>query len=68
MRALLCLWHSGGECLLLGPGTCQIVCLPLQRSRHEAPTDGASLRLLHGVRRRRRREEHACSSVPLALD
>ena len=43
--------------------------LPLQRSRHAAPTDRwidqASLRLLHGARRRW--SQGACSSLPLAL-
>ena len=36
-----------------------------QRSHHQAPTDGASLRLLHGARRRQ--TQSACSSLPLAL-
>ena len=39
--------------------------LPLQRSRHQAPTDRASLWLLHGVRCRRTRG--ACSSLSAAL-
>ena len=41
---------------------------PLQRSRHAAPTDRASLRLLHGHGARRRRPQGAsCWSLPLAL-
>ena len=41
------------------------VCLRLQRSRYEAPTDQASLQLLHVARRRR--TQGACSSLRLAL-
>ena len=40
--------------------------VPLQRSRHdEAPNDRASVRLLHGARRRR--THGACSSLAVAL-
>ena len=39
----------------------------MQPSRHAAPTDRPSLRLLHGARRRRR-TQGACSSLPLALE
>ena len=35
-----------------------------QQSRHEAPTDGASVRLLHGARWRQTQGE--CSSLPLS--
>ena len=45
------------------PGTCRW--LPLQRSRHEAPTGRASLRVVHGVRRRQ--TQGACSCLALAL-
>ena len=41
-----------------GRGTGRVLCT-LQRSRHEAPPDRASLRLLHGARRRR--TQCACS-------
>ena len=40
MRARLTIWYSGVECLAPRPGTCW--CLLLARSRHVAPTDGAS--------------------------
>ena len=46
--------------------TCRLVCLPLRRSRHEAPTGRASLHLLHDARRWRA-HGGACSSLPLAL-
>ena len=55
---------SGGECLPPGPRTCRWLCLCIG-SRHEAPTDRASLRLLHVARRRP--TQGACSSLPLAL-
>ena len=49
-RAPLCRRQLGGECLSPRPGTCRRV--PLHsRSRPEAPTDRASLRLLQGARR-----------------
>ena len=50
--ARLCRRHSERRvCLPPRPGTCN-GCV-LQRSRHQAPTAGASLRLLHGARRTR---------------
>ena len=57
----LCGWHSCGACL--PPGTrphapCRW-CGLCDGSRHEAPTDRASLQLLHGARRRRTQD--ACS-------
>ena len=61
VRARVCLWHSGADCLPPRPRTCTD-CV-LQRSRNEAPTDGASLRrLLHGARRTG--TQGACSSLP----
>ena len=41
------------------------MCWPLQRSLHEAPTDLASLRLLHGARRMP--TQGACSVLLVAL-
>ena len=55
VRAPLCLWR------VLATVAIHLQCV-LQRSRHEAPTDGASLRLLHGARRRQ--TQGACSSLP----
>ena len=46
VRARLWLRHSGRR--VLAAPTTHLHCV-LQRSRHEAPTDGASLRLLHGA-------------------
>ena len=56
---------SGGECLPPGPRTCRWLCLCIGSRHEEAPTDRASLRLLHGARRRP--TQGACSSLPLAL-
>ena len=44
----LCLRHSGAKYLPPRPRTCTDC--GLQRSRHEAPTDGARLRLSYGAR------------------
>ena len=66
MRARLCLWHFGGDGLPPRPSTCRGGLVPLHWSRHQAlTTERASLRLLHGARRRR--SQGACSSLPLAL-
>ena len=66
VRPRLCRLHSGGECLPPGPHTCNCRWLCLcNGSRHEAPTDRASLSLLHGARQRP--TQGACSSLPLAL-
>ena len=62
VRACLYRWHwVGGECLPPEGGFCAIAA----RGRHEAPTDRASLHLLHGSGRRR--TQGACSSLPRAL-
>ena len=43
VRARLCRWHSGGECLPPGPRTCTCRCFAFAtESRHGAPTDRAS--------------------------
>ena len=62
VRARLYRWHwVGGECLPPEGGFCAIAA----RGRHEAPTDRASLHLLHDARWWR--TQGACSSLPRAL-
>ena len=63
VHARICRRHLDGECLPSRPGTCRW--LPLQRRRHEAPTDGARLRLLHMARQWH--TQGACTSLPLTL-
>ena len=61
--ARLCLWQCGRRVLAAQMKHLEVVWL-LHRSRHdEAPTDRASLRLLHGARQ----TQGACSSLPLAV-
>ena len=65
MRARPCLQQCGCRVLAAQMKHLEMV-WPLYRSRHdEAPTDGASLRLLHGGRWRQ--TQGACSSLPLAV-
>ena len=49
MRARLCFRHSDGECLPPQPDTCDNYVLQ-RSSSHQAPTDAASVWLLHGAR------------------
>ena len=68
VRARLCLWRFGGDGLPPRPSICRGGLVPLHWSRHQALTsERASLRLLHGARRRRRRSQGECSPLPLAL-
>ena len=55
LGARLCMWALVTRRMLLPPGQLTCRCSALQRSRRhdEAPTDRASLRLLHGARQRR---------------
>ena len=64
VRARVCIRHLGAEASPPPPGIFKCGS-HLQRSRHEATTDRASLRLLHGAWRRR--TQGACSCLPLAL-
>ena len=65
VHARVCLRHSDGGCLPPRPRTCTCNDCGLHRSRHQAPTGGASLRLLDVARRRR--TQGTCSCVSLAL-
>ena len=67
VHARRCLWHSDEQSLLAESGTCKMVVLPLQRSRHgqRRLVGQACDQLL--VRSRWRPTQGACSSLPLAL-